>query len=201
MISNARHRNQRRSRHGIAVLVLVMAFLAALFVVTYATSSQGSNTARAYARAVLTRTCLEAAESAFAEAMQAIQYALRTGGTNSKTYTDWSTQLYPPYNRAFPTGIVDVRRTRDAVKKLYDVDVATLDVRVVNWVEETHPYIKGHGVLELSVVIRGRRASLRGVRTVKTRVQFIARVGASSSFRQVVLHTRPLAVVIEDGET
>lgn len=166
-----------RARRGIAALVLVMVFLGALFFMTFATSFQSSTTARSYARAVLTRTCIESAESAFAEAIQTIQHSLRVNDSNSRTSTNWLEALMPPYDRGRPGGTVNPKRSRQLLKDLYGVEVSDVEVEVVNWMAESdaRSLVRAHGVLEMRVKIEGRRGSFQGERVVRCRVQYTMR--------------------------
>jgi len=144
---------------------------------TFATSFQSSTTARSYARAVLTRTCIESAESAFAESIQTVQHSLRANDSNSRTSTNWLRALLPPYDRGRPGGTVNPKRSRQLLKDLYGVEVSDVEVQVVDWMVESDPQslVRAHGVLEFRVTIKGQRGSLQGDRVVRSRVQYVLR--------------------------
>jgi hypothetical protein len=167
----------RQRQPGVAILVLVVVFLAALFVTVLATSMHSSSVTRSYARAALSRLCLEAAVSAFAEASSVLGRSVEGSGSTTRTRINWKRALLPPYDRPAPRGTIVPLQTRKVYAESHGLEVSDVDVSVVHWKDltSTDELVRGHGVLELVVTVRGARSWLQSSRTVRRRVQFYCR--------------------------
>lgn len=183
-------------REGFAALILVMVFIGALFVMTFASSFQSETTARSYSRAVLNRHCLEVGQSAFAEAAAVIMDSIRQGRPGAPRTTDtWKELLLPPRVATGITGKVDPARTREAIATQFVVEIPEpVTVEVITWATGYTDSIlqsEGAGVLEMRVSMRGQKAKIGSENTVRQRFEFYVRGGS------VYFTSSPLGTVIE----
>lgn len=183
-------------RGGFAALILVLVFLGALFVMTFATSFQSESTSRSYSRAVLNRHCLEVGQSAFAESAAVVMESIRLGRpVDARTSDSWKELLLPPRVATGVTGRVDPARTREAIASQFVVEIPEpVTVEVINWVTGFQDAIlqsEGAGVLEMRVSMRGQKAKIGSENAVKQRFEFYVRGG------QVYFTSSPLGTVIE----
>jgi len=180
----SRDRDRDRDR-GMALYALLVTLASSVFVVSLATSFQGSATSRDLVRASLSRACLEAAESSFAQVTSDIRVSLNQGIASPGAGVDFgavifdSTSSLPRMLATMnPNGVETL--TGDETHRMsqtHRMSLSPVEIVMVSRIDSRQlPFddapVRIQGVLELRVAAVGARGRVEAKHQIRQRYSY-----------------------------
>lgn len=175
--------SRRYSRQGLSTLVFVVCLVTILGVLVYAMNLQRSAVQRHLVRTIMKRTCLEAAESAFAEARIDIRSSLVSNSPGPVSGRNWKDLLIKvPVSTRPSENLVSFtpKHSKEIFEtRPYDLTLSDVSIGLIKKVDQTQvpldqTLVRLHGVLEFRIGVKTGKGKLDEKRRVLQRYQFYA---------------------------